>query len=123
MKLSLKEMISDSWKVLKIVVLVGVPVAMLLFHVWTQYRITKLGYEVAEQTEEHRELIEEQRKLSIEATYQGRTERVLSVATERFGLQPMEPEQVVSVDRATVEESGSAESDERAEHAALEIGE
>lgn len=89
----------DGVRVLKVLVIVAIPVCILLFHVWNQFRITKLGYEVAEQTREHRELIEERRTLSIEATFQGRSERVLSVAKERFGLEPLEPEQVIQLDR------------------------
>ena len=121
MKMSIQDIASDVWKVLRVVVLVGLPVGLLLFHVWTQYRITKLGYEVAEQTDRHRDLIEEQRKLSIEATYQGRTERVLSVARDRYGLEPLQPEQVVSVEDAPSE--NGANDAERTEHAALEIEE
>jgi cell division protein FtsL len=88
----------DGFRIFKVLVLVAIPVGILLFHVWGQYRITKLGYEVAEQTSEHRSLIEEQRKLTIEATFQGRSERVLTVAKERFGLEPMHPEQVIQVE-------------------------
>ncbi|MGM0556259.1 MAG: cell division protein FtsL [Myxococcota bacterium] len=119
MKFGWKDTIKDVWRVARIVGLVCIPVAMLMFHVWTQFQITSLGYEVAEQTREHRELIEQNRKLSIEATYQGRTERVLSVAQEQFGLQPMQPEQVVPVDIQRA--SGDDESTQSSEHAALQV--
>jgi cell division protein FtsL len=97
MKKWLLEGMSDAFRISKVLVVVAVPVSILMFHVWGQFRITELGYEVAEQTTEHRALIEEQRKLTIEATFQGRSERVLTVAKERFGLEPMQPEQVVQV--------------------------
>lgn len=119
MKIDWKDTLKDVWRVARIVGLVSIPVAILLFHVWTQFQITSLGYEVAEQTREHRQLIEENRKLSIEATYQGRTERVLSVAQDQFGLQPMQPEQVVPVDiqRASGDDDDAAST----EHAALQV--
>ncbi|MFP4598113.1 MAG: cell division protein FtsL [Persicimonas sp.] len=104
----------DGLQLLKVLAIVSIPVALLLFHVWTQFRITQLGYEVAEETTEHRGLIEEQRKLSIEATFQGRSERVLSVARERFGLQPLQPEQVVEIDMLADEQPA-------AEQAALQL--
>ena len=120
MKINWKDAFRDIWRVTRIVGLVCIPVAILLFHVWTQYQITSLGYEVAEQTREHRELIEEHRKLSIEATYQGRTERVLSVAQDQFGLQPMQPEQVVPVD---IQRASGEDDAKSAEHAALQVQE
>jgi cell division protein FtsL len=118
MKFDWKDALADVWRVTRIVGLVCIPVAILLFHVWTQFQITSLGYEVAEQTRKHRQLIEENRKLSIEATYQGRTERVLSVAQEQFGLQPMQPEQVVPVD---IRQASSEDDAESAEHAVLQV--
>jgi cell division protein FtsL len=121
MNIDWKDTLKDVWRVTRIVGLVCIPVAILLFHVWTQFQITSLGYEVAEQTREHRELIEENRKLSIEATYQGRTERVLSVAQDQFGLQPMQPEQVVPVDIQRA--SSDDESTNSPEHAALQVRE
>lgn len=115
MKQWLLDGVGDGLRILKVLVIVAIPVAFLLFHVFNQYRITQLGYEVAEQTREHRDLIEDRRKLSIEATFQGRSERVMTVAKEKFGLEPLRPEQVVQV--TTTEESASAE------QAALDLGE
>ena len=114
MNKSLKEGLGDGVRVLKVLVVVAIPVCILLFHVWNQFRITELGYEVAAQTREHRELIEDRRKLSIEATFQGRSERVLTVAKERFGLEPMQPEQVIQIDQKAF--GGASE-----EQAALEL--
>ncbi len=113
MKDLLSKGLSDGLQILKVLAIVSIPVALLLFHVWTQFRITQLGYEVAEETTEHRGLIEEQRKLSIEATFQGRSERVLTVAREHFGLEPVHPEQVVEIDMLADEQP--------AEQAALQL--
>jgi cell division protein FtsL len=109
MKRWLSEGWADGLRILKVLAIVSIPVALLLFHVWNQYRITDLGYEVSEQAREHRTLIEEHRKLSIEATFQGRSERVLTVARERFGLEPIEPRQVIEVESSADAEVPAAE--------------
>lgn len=103
MKKWLLDGLGDGFRIAKVLTIVAVPVAILMFHVWNQFRITDLGYEVAAQTREHRDLIEEKRKLSIEATFQGRTERVMTVAKERFGLEPLQPEQVIQIDREALD--------------------
>ncbi len=98
MKKMVFEGLGDGARILKVFVIVAIPVAMLMFHVFNQYRITKLGYAVAEQAHQHRQLIEQHRKLSIEATYQGRSERMLALAKQKFGLEPLKPEQVIELD-------------------------
>lgn len=104
------------WKVLKDAVRVGFWASMvgaigciLMVHVWNQYRIVQLGYEIAEVTQEHRRLLERNKKLSIEAAVVGRTERLAVVARERYGLEPVGPRQVRPVDFL------------RDEHAALDV--
>lgn len=92
-----RDAIGDMWRVVKLVAIISVPMGLLFFHVFNQYRIAALGYEVADQTREHRELIEEHRKLRIEASFQGRSDRMTAVARERFGLEPIHPEQVIGV--------------------------
>jgi cell division protein FtsL len=111
---------SDGLRILKVAALVAIPVAMLLFHVWTRYQITDLGYEVASQTRTHRELIEEQRKLSIEATFQGRSDRVLALAKEKFGLEPLKPAQIIQVNHVALSADPAGE-ETLAKHAALEM--
>ena len=76
---------------------VALPVALVLSHVETQYRIAEAGYEIAEVTREHRQLTEDYKKLKIEAAVQGRTERMSEVARQRFGLEPTRPEQVTII--------------------------
>ncbi len=89
---------SDFGRVLGIVCVVAFIATILGVHVWNQYRITNLGYEIAQVTHEHRRLIEEHKKLSIEVAVQGRTERMSEVARERFGLQPVAPNQVQTLE-------------------------
>lgn len=74
--------------------LLGAVASLLMFHVWNQYRIMKIGYQIAEVTTEHRKLLEQNKKLAIEAAVVGRTERLSSVARERYGLEPVGPHQV-----------------------------
>ena len=97
MKDWIKKWIADATVVAKVLIIVAIPTGLLTFHVWNQYRITALGYEIAEVTSEHRILLEENKKLVVEARLQGRTDRVTMVAQERFGLQEARPEQVITV--------------------------
>ncbi|WP_162687569.1 cell division protein FtsL [Bradymonas sediminis] len=116
----LKESAADGLRILRVVALVAIPVAMLFFHVWTRYQITDLGYEVAEQTRTHRQLIEEKRKLSIEAAYQGRNDRVLALAREKFGLEELQPSQVIQVEQFAHSDA-KQDQDAPQKHAALEL--
>lgn len=92
-----KGLFKDATAVLKMVLIVGVPMGILLFHVWHEYRIVDLGYQIADVTSEHRAMLEEHKKLSIEATVQGRTERIATVAREQFGLEQVRPHQVFTI--------------------------
>ena len=112
MKNWLKKMTADAAIVAKILIIVAIPTCLLVFHVWNQYRITALGYEIAEVTSEHRKLLEENKKLTVEARLQGRSDRVTLVAQERFGLQEARPEQVITV---SLDDLGGVE-----EHARLD---
>ena len=97
MKASLLKIMRDALRVgLWTVVLAGVG-SLLMFHVWNQYRIMDVGYRIAEVTDEHRQLMERNKKLAIEAAVVGRTERLSSVARERYGLEPVGPQQVRSL--------------------------
>src|SRR5690554_2461460 len=120
MKKMLKESAADGLRILRVVALVAIPVAMLFFHVWTRYQITDLGYEVAEQTRTHRQLIEEKRKLSIEAAYQGRNDRVLALAREKFGLEELQPSQVIQVEQFAHNDA-KQDQDAPEKHASLEL--
>lgn len=90
--------LSNASVVAKVLAVVAVPTALLLFHVWNQYRITDLGYQIAEVTEEHRQLLEENKKLTVEAGIQGRSDRVSQLAQQQFGLQETRSDQIITVD-------------------------
>lgn len=118
-----KRLIGNTVAVGKVAALVAVPAAMLLAHVWTQFRITKLGYEISEETGRHGELEDEQQKLRIEATVEGQREEISEVARERFGLEPVEPEQILTVEAAPNSPDDETEGEEtldETEHATLE---
>jgi cell division protein FtsL len=100
------DLLHDALTVLKVGLIVAIPASFFIFHVYTQYRISDMGYQIAEVTREHRQLLEEHKKLSIEAAIAGRSDRVESVARERFGLQYLKPDQLITVrleDGAAVE--------------------
>lgn len=101
-----------------VVAAVAVVTSLLGVHVWNQYRITELGYEISNVTSEHRRLMEENKKLSIEVAVQGRTERMTEVARERFGLQPTEPDQVRTLSASTLDAPANSLNETR--HASLE---
>ncbi len=102
----------DAVLVSKVFVLVAIPTSLLLLHVSNQYRITEVGYEIADVTGEYRQLLEENKKLTVEARVQGRSERVAEVGRRQFGLEETRPEQVITVE---LESPGKIE-----EHAALD---
>ena len=119
MKQWISECLSDATIVAKVLILVVIPTGLLLFHVWNQYRITELGYQVAEVTSEHRTLLEENKKLVVEARLQGHSDRVSEVAKSQFGLQEAHPEQFVTID-LTSDVVPDAEHAHLDEHARLE---
>ena len=91
-------MLKDAILVSKVFVLVAIPTSLLLLHVSNQYRITEVGYEIADVTGEYRQLLEENKKLTVEARVQGRSERVAEVGRRQFGLEETRPEQVITVE-------------------------
>ncbi|WP_158542358.1 cell division protein FtsL [Lujinxingia litoralis] len=98
MKSMMLRALRDLGEVCKVLVVVGVPGALLLFHVWQEYQITQAGYAIAEVTQEHRDLLEEHKRLTVEATMHGRADRVALTAREQFGLEPARPEQIIVLD-------------------------
>ena len=115
MKQWLSEFFGNAAVVSKVLLVVAIPTSLLLFHVWNQYRITEMGYELAEVTSEHRDLMEENKKLSVEARLQGRSDRVSEVARNQFGLEAMRPGQIITVE--------SDVSEKAEEHAVLDDAE
>lgn len=104
--------LNNATVIAKVLIVVAIPTSLLLLHVWNQYRITELGYEIAEVTSEHRQLLEKNKKLTVEARIQGHSERVSEVAQKQFGLQQAHPNQVIIINPDIV--------DERREHARLD---
>ena len=88
---------SDAVIISKVMLVIAVPTALLLFHVWNQYRITEAGYRIAEVTAEHRVLLEENKKLTVEASVQGRSDRVAELAQQQFGLGEAHPDQIITI--------------------------
>ena len=78
-------------------------VSLLLREVWYQVQVVKLGYEMTTLNRERRGLMEERRKLKLEAAVNTRTERVEHLVRDSVGLEPIRPDQIiyVSSDRAT----------------------
>ena len=112
----------NGWRVAQIVGLVAIPATLLLTHVWYQFQITQLGYKISEQTERHEKLVDEHRKLTIETTVESRSERMAEVARERFGLERIEPDQIITVDPDKVRRTPDGSLDQT-EHARLESDE
>lgn len=74
-----------------------VVVSLLLREVWYQVQVVKLGYEMTSLHRERRNLMEERRKLTLEAAVNTRTDRMELVAQETVGLEPLRPDQILIV--------------------------
>lgn len=111
----LKDSVVDLLQIAMVFAVVAIPVALLLSHVYMQYSIAQTGYDIASVTSEHRALAEEHKKLQIEAAVQGRTERITTLARERYGLLPTRPEQIT-----IIEGFQSAQEEQLAEDAPLD---
>ena len=94
----LKDSVVDLLQITMVFAVVAIPVALLLSHVHMQYSIAQTGYDIASVTREHRALAEEYKKLQIEAAVQGRTERITTLAKERYGLLPTRPDQITIIE-------------------------
>lgn len=91
-------LIRDAAAILQVGAMMAIPTALLLIHVSNQYRITDLGYQIAQVTAEHRLLLEENKKLTVEARVQGRSDRIAQRARRDFGLIEARPEQIITVE-------------------------
>lgn len=100
-RMMLRELASEFFRnalsVGKLVGVLAIPLALLLTHVWYQYQVTRLGYEISEETRRHERLADRHRKLTIEYAVESRSRRVTQTAREEFGLRRLEPEQLVDV--------------------------
>ena len=85
---------------LAIAVLLAVPpTAAALFYVWTHVTTVRLGYLLSRAAENRDALVEENRALRIEISSLEAPERLARIATERFGLVPPRPDQIVRARR------------------------
>ena len=91
-----------------------VVVSLLLREVWYQVQVVKLGYEMTSLHRERRSLMEERRKLTLEAAVNTRTDRMEEVARETLGLEPLRPDQILIV-RSDERGAGPAPQEGRAE--------
>lgn len=69
---------------------------VLLRYLSMRHEVYQLGYKMADETREHSQLLEENRRLVVEAALQGNTERLEQEALERLGLRPTEPGQILN---------------------------
>ena len=60
-------------------------------------QVVKLGYEMTSLHRERRSLMEERRKLTLEAAVSTRSDRMEQVARETVGLEPLRPDQIIIV--------------------------
>lgn len=71
-------------------------VGVLLRYLSLRHEVYQLGYQMADETREHSLLLEENRRLLVEAALLSNTERLEEEALERLGLRPTEPSQIVN---------------------------
>lgn len=118
MRQFIAETARDMAHILLLMACVAIPAAILMNHIHTQYQITQAGYDIAKVTRKHRRLMEDNKKLAIEAAVQGRTERMTNMARDQFNLEPTRPEQiyVISLDE---DQQSQANPKKRPGHAAL----
>lgn len=87
----------EVWSVGKVVPLVAIPVGLGMMHVWNQYRVTRLGYEISKATSRHEKLVDQRRKLTVEFGVEARSDQVERLGRRRFGLETISPQQVIDV--------------------------
>jgi cell division protein FtsL len=106
--------IREAWAVCKVIPLVAIPVAIGLSHVWTQFRVTNLGYEISQETSRHEKLVDRHRKLTVELGVEGRSDQVERRGRRQFGLHTVQPGQVIDVSLSPTAKTP------KTEHASLE---
>ncbi|MCA9551510.1 MAG: cell division protein FtsL [Myxococcales bacterium] len=79
------------------ILVAGPVVAAALFYVWTHVTTVRLGYALSKAGESHRQLLEENRALRIEAAALKSPDRLEKLGQERYGLGAPRTEQVVRV--------------------------
>ncbi len=99
--------VQDTLVVLGTLLITSLIVSILLLQVWNRVQVFELGYQMTELTREREALMEEQKRLRVEAVISSTTERLDKVAREDLGLRPIMPGQVILVgDRRTASVDG-----------------
>jgi cell division protein FtsL len=81
------------WLTLILVICVAIGI-ILLDYLNQRHQVYSLGYDLAEETQQHNRLLEENRRLVVETALQSNADRLESEALERLGLRPTEPDQI-----------------------------
>jgi cell division protein FtsL len=80
------------------IVLATPVVAAAVFHVWTKVATVRLGYELSEAAQMHRNLLEQNRGLRVEVASLKSPERLETLGKKKYGLHPPLPGQIVRVE-------------------------
>lgn len=68
-----------------------------LFHVWSQLRVFKLGYQLSQASAVHMGLSQENAQLRLEVATLKSPQRIEKVARETLGLNLPQPEQIIVI--------------------------
>lgn len=71
--------------------------SLFIFHVWSRLYVFRLGYDVFQQENVRRELLEESKRLTLEITSLRSPARIEKIAREELKLRPAKPDQIVLV--------------------------
>lgn len=102
---AIRETLKDAVIVISIVATVAGIVSIFLLHVKNEFHIAERGYDLADVTLTHRQLIEENRRLSVEAAMLMRTDHVIARAKHEFDLEVARPDQVILINENDTSES------------------
>ena len=69
--------------------------AELLLYTWCRVQSTRVGYEIAQATHQHRELTTLRSNLKIELARLKSPERISQIATKQLGLSMPSPKQMI----------------------------
>ena len=72
-------------------------VGLLICEVWYRIETVNHGYYMTRLTRERQQLLEDRKKLQIEATVNARTERIDQIARDSLGLESVRKDQIIEV--------------------------
>lgn len=70
-----------------------------VLHAWSRLHVLRLGYEIYQQENERRQLLEENRHLLMEISHLRSPARIGHIAREELGLRPPRADEVVIISR------------------------